>query len=245
MSLSSKLLEILVCPQCKSRLAQVEGGRGLLCHHCLLKFPVREGIPVMLVEEASDMRGAGVPQKTAAAPVSVPQARTAPQTRTTPQAAKGAPQQAFGKNVIFRVVQGPDESMTFDLKSGTCRAIGRSSQDTTKTTVLNVDWALSLDEETKSLVLQYISQQFRKPQATQEAAHADQLGAFKRAPDVVLKDQTLSRLHAMIFFDDIGIGILDLVSKNGTFVNAEEIESRLLKKGDTIELGETKIIFEG
>lgn len=238
MSLSSKLLEILVCPQCKSRLAQVEGGRGLLCHHCLLKFPVREGIPVMLVEEASDMRGAGVPSKTAGAPVS------APQTKTTPQA-KAAPQQTFGKNVIFRVVQGPDEAMTFDLKSGTCRAIGRSSQDTTKTTVLNVDWALSLDEETKSLVLQYISQQFRKPQATQEATHTDQLGAFKRAADVVLKDQTLSRLHAMIFFDDIGIGILDLVSKNGTFVNAEEIESRLLKKGDTIELGETKIIFEG
>ena len=199
----------------------------------------------MLVEEASDMRGAGVPSKTVAAPVSAPQASTTPQTRTTPQAAKAAPQQAFGKNVIFRVVQGPDEAMTFDLKSGTCRAIGRSSQDTTKTTVLNVDWALSLDEETKSLVLQYISQQFRKPQAAQEAAHADQLGAFKRAADVVLKDQTLSRLHAMIFFDDIGIGILDLVSKNGTFVNAEEIESRLLKKGDTIELGETKIIFEG
>ncbi|MDO8528100.1 MAG: FHA domain-containing protein [Deltaproteobacteria bacterium] len=113
---------------------------------------------------------------------------------------------------------------------------------------MNVDWALSLDDETKGLVLQYIAQQFRKPQPKSETNGSlpnDQLGAFRRGPDIVLKDQTLSRLHAMIFSDELGIGILDLVSKNGTFVNGEEIESRLLKKGDTIELGETKIVFEG
>ncbi|MDP2600298.1 MAG: FHA domain-containing protein [Deltaproteobacteria bacterium] len=136
--------------------------------------------------------------------------------------------------------------MEFDLDLGHCRAVGRSIVDTTKTTVLNVDWALSLDDETKGLVLQYISQQFRKPQpAAKETTQPDRLGTFRRAPDVVLKDSTLSRLHAMIFFDEIGVGILDLVSKNGTFVNGQEIESRLLKKGDTIEFGETKIVFEG
>lgn len=237
MSVSSKLLDILVCPQCKGKLAQVEGGRGLLCNRCQLKFPVREGIPVMLVEEASDMRS--------------PQAAQATPSSSSPQASKPTmPQsktQIFARKVNFNVIAGPDLGFHFDLQLGGCRAVGRSIGDTTKTAVINVDWALSLDEETKGLILQYISQQFRKPQPVLKEAPSrpDQLGTFRRSPDVVLKDMTLSRLHAMIFYDDIGVGILDLVSKNGTFVNGEEIESRLLKKGDTIELGETKIVFEG
>lgn len=226
MALSSKLLELLVCPQCKAKLAQVEGGRGLLCNACKLKFPVKEGIPIMLVEEAFDMRGpSSAPVKTAADPSKT---------------------QVFTKQVHFEVLAGPDAGTPFELSMGTCRALGRAVGDTTKTTVISVDWALSLDEETKGLILQYISQQFRKPAPAKETAvRSDQLGAFKRGPDIVLKDSTLSRLHAMIFFDAIGVGILDLVSKNGTFVNGEEIESRLLKKGDTIEMGETKIVFEG
>lgn len=224
MSLTLRLLEILVCPQCKGKLAQVEGGLGLLCHHCQLKYPVREGIPVMLVEEASDMRG-GTSEK-AKAFSGTAASRTL----------------ALQKQVTFRVIGGEDLDMTFQLEKGFCRALGRAIGDPTKTMILNVDWALSLDEETKGLILQYISQQFRKPI---EAEHRDQLGAFKRGADIVFKDQTLSRLHAMVFFDEIGIGILDLVSKNGTFVNGQEVESCLLKKGDTIELGESKIVFEG
>lgn len=221
-----KLLEILVCPQCKGKLTQVEGGLGLLCHHCQLKYPVREGIPVMLVEEALDMRGdTSEKAKTPIGPAT-PSGRT----------------QAFQRKVGFRVIAGANVEMSFQLENGYCRALGRAIGDPTKTAVLNVDWALSLDEETKGLILQYISQQFRKPT---ESEQRDQLGAFKRGSDIVFKDQTLSRLHAMVFFDEMGIGILDLVSKNGTFVNGQEVESCLLKKGDTIELGETKIVFEG
>ena len=204
-----------------------------MCNPCKLKFPVREGIPIMLVEEALDMRGEGA----ASAKMESPRAVS-----TKP----GSGTQVFTHRVYFEVLSGPDAGMSFELTMGTCRALGRAVGDTTKTTVINVDWALSLDEETKGLILQYISQQFRKPVANKETSvRADQLGAFKRGADIVLKDSTLSRLHAMLFFDAIGIGILDLVSKNGTFVNGEEIESRLLKKGDTIEMGESKIVFEG
>ncbi|MBI4124331.1 MAG: FHA domain-containing protein [Deltaproteobacteria bacterium] len=226
MSLTSKLLEILVCPQCKGRLAQVEGGQGLLCDACQLKYPVKEGIPVMLAEEAVDMRASARAAGEAAPREAAPQPRT------------------FQRQVAFRVLSGPDEGMDFTLESGMCRALGRAVGDPAKTTILNVDWALSLDEETKGLVLQYISQQFRKPAAA-VGAKQDQLGAFQRGPDVIFKDQALSRLHAMVFFDEIGIGILDLVSKNGTYVNGKEVESCLLKKGDAIELGESKIVFEG
>ena len=227
---STKLFDILVCPQCKGKLAQVEGGLGLLCNQCQLKYPVRDGIPVMLMEEASDMRGGTKPSGQAQHKAPTPGERTS----------------VFSRKVHFKIIAGPDTNTEFDLEMGLCRALGRAIADTNKTAIINVDWALSLDEETKGLILQYISQQFRKPTFQQETTgKTTELGNFKRGTDIVFKDHSLSRLHAMIFFDTVGIGILDLVSKNGTFVNGQEIESCLLKKGDTIELGETKIVFEG
>lgn len=45
-----KLLEILACPVCKTEV-KLEGDR-LICIQCGRRFPIREGIPVMLVEEA-------------------------------------------------------------------------------------------------------------------------------------------------------------------------------------------------
>lgn len=52
MVLSPGLREILVCPRCKGELAATADGRWLTCRPCRLKYPIREGIPVMLVEEA-------------------------------------------------------------------------------------------------------------------------------------------------------------------------------------------------
>lgn len=73
----------------------------------------------------------------------------------------------------------------------------------------------------------------------------ENLGGFLRGNDIPLKDIAISRLHAMLFYDESGtIGILDLVSKNGTFVNGAEVESKILKKGDLITVGGTKIRFE-
>jgi hypothetical protein len=50
--MDKKLLEILVCPQCKSALIHERKNDELVCGHCSLAYPVREGIPVLLVEEA-------------------------------------------------------------------------------------------------------------------------------------------------------------------------------------------------
>ena len=46
------LLSILVCPQCRGPLTLSEAPPGLACHACSLLFPVKDDIPVMLVEEA-------------------------------------------------------------------------------------------------------------------------------------------------------------------------------------------------
>ncbi|MCK5786221.1 MAG: Trm112 family protein [Candidatus Sabulitectum sp.] len=50
-----RLLEILVCPRCKGELDHRTGTENeelLICHSCALAFPVRDDIPVMLLDEA-------------------------------------------------------------------------------------------------------------------------------------------------------------------------------------------------
>jgi len=47
-----KLLDILVCPICKGPLHYRKAENELVCKACRLAYPVRDGIPVMLEEEA-------------------------------------------------------------------------------------------------------------------------------------------------------------------------------------------------
>ncbi len=55
MALSDDLLAILVCPQCKGGLRYEEKLPALSCDACRLRYPIREGIPVMLVDEAETL----------------------------------------------------------------------------------------------------------------------------------------------------------------------------------------------
>ncbi|MCM8783758.1 MAG: Trm112 family protein [Candidatus Omnitrophica bacterium] len=48
--LDKRLLEILACPSCKGDL-ELEGEK-IVCKKCNLKYPIRNGIPIMLIEEA-------------------------------------------------------------------------------------------------------------------------------------------------------------------------------------------------
>jgi len=52
MSLSPALVAILVCPRCKGPLEIEPAETGFTCQACQLRYPIREGIPVMLVDEA-------------------------------------------------------------------------------------------------------------------------------------------------------------------------------------------------
>ena len=52
MKLDPALLEILVCPDCKSALRVDEAASELVCTGCGLAYPVRDDIPVLLVDEA-------------------------------------------------------------------------------------------------------------------------------------------------------------------------------------------------
>ena len=53
MSLIKKeLMEILVCPADKAELKELEESSQLQCTECGRKYPVKDGIPVMLIDEA-------------------------------------------------------------------------------------------------------------------------------------------------------------------------------------------------
>lgn len=49
-----ELLQILACPICKNSVS--EENDALVCRACRKAYPVREGIPVMLIEEAKDIK---------------------------------------------------------------------------------------------------------------------------------------------------------------------------------------------
>jgi len=52
MALDPTLLEMLACPACKGEVRLTERGDGLVCHVCKLMYPIKDDIPIMLVDEA-------------------------------------------------------------------------------------------------------------------------------------------------------------------------------------------------
>jgi len=51
-SLNKELLDILACPKCKSELELLPEEDGLKCGECKVVYPIRDEIPIMLVDEA-------------------------------------------------------------------------------------------------------------------------------------------------------------------------------------------------
>ena len=52
MAISEQLLEILVCPACRAKVELKADGSGLKCVECKRVYPIRDDIPVMLIDEA-------------------------------------------------------------------------------------------------------------------------------------------------------------------------------------------------
>lgn len=50
--IKQELLDILACPQCKGPVELNAEATGLLCRTCNLLYPIRDDIPIMLIDEA-------------------------------------------------------------------------------------------------------------------------------------------------------------------------------------------------
>jgi len=53
MPVDAELLEILACPNCKTPVKLVNNGSGLKCATCNRVYPIKDDIPVMLIDEAT------------------------------------------------------------------------------------------------------------------------------------------------------------------------------------------------
>jgi uncharacterized protein YbaR (Trm112 family) len=214
MSMNTDTVSVLVCPKCHSGVLKQDG--GMACGSCQLVYPIRNGIPVMIVAEAKPLS-------------SNPQTSQASTT-------KG--------EILLNIIGGPDEGMVIPLARNRCCAIGRSIENTDKTQTVSVGTNLGLDQTIKELVLNYVTKTMHPDPSVVPSSDALNIGGFERMPDLVLSDTSVSRLHAMLFHGPSGVGVLDLVSKNGTFVNGTEVESMLLHPGDTITIGSSRIQYQ-
>jgi len=53
MPVDTELLEILACPNCKTPVKLVHNGTALKCEQCHRVYPIKDDIPVMLIDEAT------------------------------------------------------------------------------------------------------------------------------------------------------------------------------------------------
>jgi uncharacterized protein len=52
MAIDQELLNILACPKCKGDISLNEKKDGLICQTCKLMYPIKDDIPIMLIDEA-------------------------------------------------------------------------------------------------------------------------------------------------------------------------------------------------
>ncbi len=53
--ISQDFLDLLACPKCKKEIFLGQTGDVLICKECKLVYEIKEGIPVMLIDEAKSL----------------------------------------------------------------------------------------------------------------------------------------------------------------------------------------------
>lgn len=56
MAIDAELLSILACPKCKGEIHENKARDALVCEHCRLVYPIRDDIPIMLIDEAIPLK---------------------------------------------------------------------------------------------------------------------------------------------------------------------------------------------
>ena len=63
--------------------------------------------------------------------------------------------------------------------------------------------------------------------------------------DIFLDDVTVSRRHAIVSHGPEGMQVEDNGSLNGTYVNGDRVEQRILATGDELQIGRFKVLYVG
>lgn len=130
-------------------------------------------------------------------------------------------------------VEGPDKGMRFTIEENTYRVLARAADERSTTLQMTPDGDRALDKEQEQLV----DEVFARSRGTRTQFK-------KRGPDIVLRDGSVSRTHALVFVEKAAVSVVDLMSTNGTKVNGSLVKDIDLGEGDVIHIGKTKLRVE-
>lgn len=153
------------------------------------------------------------------------------------------------RRAVLNITTGPNEGDALSLETGFCRLIGRHLSES-ETVLMDRDGNRMLDETATEIIEKHLQKHAPIPESADKKESALQAedvftaSTFERGSDIIFADDSISRAHAMVFFDDSGVGIIDLASTNGTFVNSERVSSAILRDGDTINLGNSDVVVK-
>lgn len=216
----SSLLSTLSCPACESGRLVLTKEMIVLCQSCLNGYRMVGDVPDLRLAHA-------IPFK-----------------KHVEDGCKK------GIHVVLTVLIGENKNASFEVPMDHCIVVGRQVSQDFKfehTQVFQLAEVaerpvrtsfVHIDSNTQKLVDQILSKSGKKTVfSVQQPGMTSQIGGFQRDADFLVKDVSVSKAHALFYQNSEGIQIIDLLSKNGTFVNGHEVESIKLKNHDVISLG--------
>lgn len=207
----AKGLEALSCPKCGTKIVLTKE-KILFCQSCLSGYRLNSGIPDLRASEAINFK----------------KLRASNKNSNNPE----------GKRALFTVLPGKKKQKTFEVKQEHCVVLGRSIMMDENLDITYVGQGPSkrqLDHSTRNLIDKML---YQSHESQTDLSRADKfLGGFHRDEDILLEDKSVSRSHALLFQDHEGVWLLDLVSKNGSYINGVEVEKAKLKNNDVINIG--------
>lgn len=213
-SILKECLEAVACSRCGSRLILTKE-KILFCQPCCIGYPMQGEIPNLRQSQAIDFRKLTGIQKKGVV------------TELTVQKHKGSRER-------------------FEVPRGHCVLVGRAVRQDPNTDITYVgqdETPIQINYHTQQLIERILSQSNYSKKESPKAFTSmpfqalDYIGGYKREADVFIDDRSVSRAHAIFFQDDDGLWVLDLVSKNGTYVNGREVEKAKLKNKDVVSIG--------
>ncbi len=138
---------------------------------------------------------------------------------------------------VLVVVEGADQGRRAALSAGSFRVIGRQEGVVTGTLAVARSAERQLEDEDHDKMAQHLTRRATPGLYGARGAVAD----FERDADIDLVDDAVSQTHAIVFCDDAGLSIVDVASKNGTWVNGDRVLESTLVDGDLVRVGETRL----
>ena len=100
-----------------------------------------------------------------------------------------------------------------------------------------IDPNAPVKDDTPKLIITLTGESPREVRLTEKRA----LLGRSDLSDVVIRDQFVSNQHALLIRDQNAVVLVDLKSRNGTFVNSRRVQSKVLLHNDIVSLGDHRM----